>query len=164
MLDRKKEEEEEEIFKTEEREAEETKRKEEEARNELRRKLAEKEHEITMKAKIFGTKGKKPIVGDFPNKKMQHSTSAPPNANNANSRSPVPSKVVVVKPEVPTSITRPTSAMTTVKSSLKRTTTVPGLPSASRVTVSSPPLPKSSSTEKLPNLVKTPTKKTTVVT
>jgi hypothetical protein len=50
----------------EEKEAEEMKKKEEEARNEFRRKLAEKEHELTMKVKIFGNKTNKIKVSRFP--------------------------------------------------------------------------------------------------
>jgi hypothetical protein len=54
LIDRKKEEEEEDMLKLEEKEAVEAQKKEEEARNEFRRKLAEKEDEMRMKVKIFG--------------------------------------------------------------------------------------------------------------
>jgi 5'-3' exonuclease len=151
MLDRKKEEEEEDIFKTEEREAEEVKRKEEEARNEFRRKLAEKEHEITMKAKIFGTKGKKP-VGEFPTKKMQQSPSAPV----------VKAPLTKTKSSDNQSLNRPGSSAASAKSTQRRHSMVPGLPSAAKTTVNNPPIPKSTSTEKLPNLVKSPSKKAVV--
>lgn len=50
------------MSKNEEKEADEAKKKEEEARNELRRKIAEKEHEITMKAKIFGKRPKAQLM------------------------------------------------------------------------------------------------------
>lgn len=56
LIDRKKEEEEDEMFKQDEKEADEAKRREDEARLEFRKKLAEKEQEITMKNRIFGTK------------------------------------------------------------------------------------------------------------
>jgi hypothetical protein len=59
VLDRQKEQEEEELAQQEEKESEETRRKEEEARNEFRRKLAEKDQEISMKNRIFGTKRQK---------------------------------------------------------------------------------------------------------
>ena len=70
FIDRRKEEEEEEDAKKEEREADEVKRKEEEARNEFRRKLAEKEQEITLKAKIFGTKRTKAPTQSYPGREI----------------------------------------------------------------------------------------------
>eukprot|EP01112_Ceratiomyxa_fruticulosa_P019163 TRINITY_DN6229_c0_g2_i1.p1 TRINITY_DN6229_c0_g2~~TRINITY_DN6229_c0_g2_i1.p1 ORF type:complete len:952 (-),score=180.52 TRINITY_DN6229_c0_g2_i1:67-2649(-) len=56
LIDYKKEEEEEAMFKIEEKEVEENKRKDEEARSEFRRRLAENEAEKAMRARIFGTK------------------------------------------------------------------------------------------------------------
>eukprot|EP01116_Phalansterium_solitarium_P017464 TRINITY_DN430_c1_g1_i2.p1 TRINITY_DN430_c1_g1~~TRINITY_DN430_c1_g1_i2.p1 ORF type:complete len:942 (+),score=363.60 TRINITY_DN430_c1_g1_i2:272-3097(+) len=58
---RRKEEDEEALARLEERDADEARRREDEARSEFRRKLAEKEHEISMKAKIFGNKTRAPM-------------------------------------------------------------------------------------------------------
>lgn len=131
LIDYKKEEEEDTMFRAEERELEESKRRDEEARSEFRRKLEQNEAEKVMRAKIFGTKHTnkpkpkldEPISTKAPFPATKSSSFSPSSPTSVSPVSPTSSSSPRFLPSVATSISSPPSSA--AKSRPRTTTTSP---------------------------------------
>ena len=137
------------MIRLEEKEADEAKKKEEEARNEFRRKLAEKEHEITMKAKIFGNKSKlveglktknhpKPV----PSRDGKSSPTSTLQMSRSVTNSPVKAAVTKISRPTTSSSSMPTRVPSST--SLRKTTSLPAANRNSPVSPNPISLPKQS--------------------